>query len=106
MYESLKPQRELQELIDSMVGTLRSMSKKTNGRFVSVDLHVEMLTETSCKLLESSGHNKRWCYNSSKIGEFLKKIGFHEDTTVYLTQTGWDTSLNALRNVFPNTFTK
>ncbi|EYU18195.1 hypothetical protein ABFS82_10G068300 [Erythranthe guttata] len=107
MYESLKPQKELQELIDSMVGTLRSMSKKTNGRFVSVDLRAEMFTETSCKLLGSSGgHNKRWCYNGERIGEFLKKIGFHEDTTVYLTQTGWDTSLNALRDVFPNTFTK
>ncbi|KAL7137129.1 hypothetical protein ABFS83_10G072500 [Erythranthe nasuta] len=65
-----------------------------------------MLAETSCKLLESGGHNKRWCYNGERIREFLKKIGFHEDTTVYLTQAGWHTSLNALRNVFPNTFTK
>ncbi|KAK4478831.1 hypothetical protein RD792_014332 [Penstemon davidsonii] len=92
MYESLKLQPELQELVDSMVGTLRSLSHKTRGRFVAVDFKVEMVEKMGC--------------NGEEIGEFLKKIGFHKDTTVYLTQTGWDHSLNALRNVFPNTFTK
>ncbi|CAI9766426.1 unnamed protein product [Fraxinus pennsylvanica] len=41
-----------------------------------------------------------------KIGEFLKKIGFHKETTIYLTQTGWRSRLDELKNIFPNTFTK
>ncbi|KAG8373978.1 hypothetical protein BUALT_Bualt11G0082300 [Buddleja alternifolia] len=98
-FETLNLQPDLQEVVDSMVGTLRSLSQKTRGRFVAVDLRVEMLRKKSC--LKS-----KWCYNGEEIGEFLKKIGFHADTTIYLTQTGWDSSLNALRNVFPNTFTK
>ncbi|KAI3443395.1 hypothetical protein Pfo_000060 [Paulownia fortunei] len=103
MFESLKLQAELQELVDSMVGTLRSLSKKMSGRFVAIDLRVEMLGKQSCQ--ESDAVSKI-CYNAGEIGEFLKKIGFNTDTTIYLTQTGWHSSLNALRNVFPNTFTK
>ncbi|KAG8376411.1 hypothetical protein BUALT_Bualt09G0060700 [Buddleja alternifolia] len=102
MFESLQLQGELQEVVDSMVGTLRSLSKKMSGRFVAVDLRVDKLGEKGCQ--ESDSAKK--CYNAEEIGEFLKKIGFHKDTTVYLTQTGWHTSLNAVRNVFPNTFTK
>ncbi|KAK6139793.1 hypothetical protein DH2020_026469 [Rehmannia glutinosa] len=102
-FESLKLQHDLQELADSMVGTLRSLSAKMNGRFIAIDLRVEMLGKKSCH--ESDAENKK-CFNAEEIGEFLKKIGFHTDTTIYLTQTGWHSSLNALRNVFPNTFTK
>ncbi|KAI3447346.1 hypothetical protein Pfo_004011 [Paulownia fortunei] len=103
MFESLKLQAELQELVDSMVGTLRSLSHKMRGRFVAVDLRVEMLEKKSRQETDAAS---KWCYNAEEIGKFLKKIGFHTDTTIYLTQTGWNSSLNALRNVFPNTFTK
>ncbi|KAK6131659.1 hypothetical protein DH2020_034673 [Rehmannia glutinosa] len=102
-FESLKLQHDLQELADSMVGTLRSLSAKMNGRFIAIDLRVEMLGKKSFH--ETDAENKK-CFNAEEIGEFLKKIGFHTDTTIYLTQTGWHSSLNALRNVFPNTFTK
>ncbi|KAL0337113.1 UNVERIFIED_CONTAM: protein MANNAN SYNTHESIS-RELATED 1 [Sesamum calycinum] len=103
MFESLKLQTDLQELADSMVGTLRSMSQSSRGRFIAVDLRVEMLGKKSCR--ETDEMSKQ-CQNAEEIGLFLKKIGFQTDTTIYLTQTGWHSSLNALRDVFPNTFTK
>ncbi|KAL2553914.1 O-fucosyltransferase family protein [Forsythia ovata] len=102
-FGSLKLQAELQDLVDSMVGTLRSMSQTTGGRFVAVDLRIDMLGKKRCQ--ENVAASKR-CYNAEEIGEFLKKIGFHKETTIYLTQTGWHSRLDALRNIFPNTFTK
>ncbi|KAL0426647.1 UNVERIFIED_CONTAM: protein MANNAN SYNTHESIS-RELATED 1 [Sesamum latifolium] len=103
MFESLKLQTDLQELADAMVGTLRSMSQSSRGRFIAVDLRVEMLGKKSCR---ETDETSKQCQNAEEIGVFLKKIGFHTDTTIYLTQTGWHSSLNALRDVFPNTFTK
>ncbi|KAL0333587.1 UNVERIFIED_CONTAM: protein MANNAN SYNTHESIS-RELATED 1 [Sesamum angustifolium] len=98
MFESLRLQTDLQELADSMVGTLRSMSQSSRGRFIAVDLRVEMLGKKSCR--ETDEMSKQ-CQNAEEIGLFLKKIGFQTDTTIYLTQTGWHSSLNALRDVFP-----
>ncbi|KAL3830146.1 hypothetical protein ACJIZ3_018948 [Penstemon smallii] len=103
MFQSLKLQPELQELVDSMVGTLRSLSQKNRGRFIAVDLRVDVLEKKGCQ--ESDFASKR-CNKAAEIGDFLKKIGFHRDTTIYLTQKGWHSRLNGLRDVFPNTFTK
>ncbi|KAL6560159.1 hypothetical protein OROHE_006397 [Orobanche hederae] len=103
MFESLKLQPGLQELADFMVGTLRSLSTKMHGRFVAVDLRVDMFGRKSCQ--EADGGKKK-CFKAEEIGKFLKKIGFHSNTTLYLTQTGWHDSLGALRNIFPNTFIK
>ncbi|KAL2481810.1 O-fucosyltransferase family protein [Abeliophyllum distichum] len=86
-----------------VVGTLRSKSQKTHGRFVAVDLSVDLFGKKGC--LKNSTASKQ-CYNAKEIGEFLKKIGFETDTMIYLTQSGWHSSLDALRNTFPNTFTK
>ncbi|CAI9766642.1 unnamed protein product [Fraxinus pennsylvanica] len=102
-FGSLKLQSDLIELVDSMVGTLRSMSQKMGGRFVAIDLRFDMLGNKRCH--ENVVSSKR-CYNAEEIGEFLKKIGFHKETTIYLTQTGWHSRLDALRDIFPNTFTK
>ncbi|CAA0821442.1 O-fucosyltransferase family protein [Striga hermonthica] len=97
MFESLKLQPWLQKLADSMVGTLRSLSMTMGGRFLVVDFRVEMLGQLAC--MDS-------CLSAQEIGMFLEKIGFHPNTTIYLTQTGWHNSLDALRSIFPNTFIK
>lgn len=102
MSKSLKLQPELQQLVDSMAGTLRGLSTKSGGRFLSVDVRVNMLEKT-CQATDST---RERCSNAQEIGEFLDRVGFHNDTTIYVTQTGWHSSLNPLRNVFPNTFTK
>nr|GLL39292.1 uncharacterized protein LOC109151062 [Ipomoea trifida] len=83
----LKPQ--LQASMDSMVGTLRSLNPRSHGRFVSV------------QTMPGSG------FDAKEIASFMKKIGFENETTVYLTLNDWDTSIiENFRNIFPNTFTK
>ncbi|KAI8015114.1 Protein MANNAN SYNTHESIS-RELATED 1 [Camellia lanceoleosa] len=83
---------------------LRALSKKSNGQFIAVDLKVEMLEWQECR--ESGASSRKWCCNAEEIGEFLNKIGFHRDTTIYLTQPGWHSNLDPLRHIYPNTFSK
>ncbi|KAL2520296.1 hypothetical protein Fot_24219 [Forsythia ovata] len=61
-FESLKLQAELQELVDLMVGAL------------------QIKHET-----ENVASSKR-CYIAEEISKFLKKIGFHEETTIYIKE--------------------
>ncbi|XP_057805180.1 protein MANNAN SYNTHESIS-RELATED 2-like [Salvia miltiorrhiza] len=95
MFESLKLHPDLQQLVDSMVATLRSFSHK-RGHYIAVDLRVDD------SLCQASKH----CYNVQEIGEFLRKIGVERETSIYLSQTGWSSGLGEFRDVFPNTFTK
>lgn len=103
MFGSLQLQPEMQEVVDLMVERLRTLSRKSNDRFIAVDLRVEMLENKGCKNKVTEGKS---CYNAQEIGEFLMKIGFNRDTTVYLTQSGWYSSLDALKKMFPKTYTK
>ncbi|TMW93568.1 hypothetical protein EJD97_011484 [Solanum chilense] len=102
IFGSLELQQELNQLVSSMIGTLRSLSYKTNGQFVAMDLKVESLGNL-CKgnVIKTKG-----CFEAKDIGEFLKKIGYQRHTTIYLTQSGWHSSLDDFRKIFPNTFTK
>ncbi|XP_073033728.1 protein MANNAN SYNTHESIS-RELATED 2-like [Primulina eburnea] len=104
MFESLKLQAELQGLVDSMVGALRSLSQTSKGRFVVIDLRSEMLQNKSC--LEADASSKQ-CYDGEEMAKFLTRIGFKKQVTVYSTQTEWQGgSFKEFRNAFPNTFTK
>ncbi|XP_057499552.1 protein MANNAN SYNTHESIS-RELATED 1-like [Actinidia eriantha] len=104
MFGTLELQSELKELIGLMAERLRELSQKSNGQFVAVDLRVEMLENKECQ--ESGGFGKKWCYNAHEVGEFLKGIGFHRSTTIYLTQSGWHSMLDPLRQFYPKTYTK
>lgn len=104
MFQSLRLQPELQEVVNSMASTLRGLSQKNHGRFIAVDLRVDLLEKTGCKKSDSERHE--WCYNAEEVGNLLRRIGFDRETTIYLTQKGWNTNLDPLRNIFPNTFTK
>ncbi|XP_059636139.1 protein MANNAN SYNTHESIS-RELATED 1-like [Cornus florida] len=97
LFGILQLQPGMQELVDSMVGRLGTLSQKSKGRFIALDLG---------KVCWESGVMGRSCYNAWEIGEFLKRIGFHRDTTIYLTQSGWHRSLDALRDIYPRTYTK
>ncbi|KAK1575647.1 hypothetical protein Q3G72_007237 [Acer saccharum] len=44
--------------------------------------------------------------NAQEIAVFLRKLGFDKDTTIYLTQSRWDSSLGVLKDIFPKTYTK
>ncbi|CAN4112989.1 unnamed protein product [Withania somnifera] len=102
IFGSLEVQQELNQLVSSMIVTLRSLSYKTNGQFVAVDLKVESLGN----LCKGNVIKTKNCFDPKEIGEFLKKIGYQRHTTIYLTQSGWHSSLDDFRKIFPNTFTK
>ncbi|KAL5974108.1 hypothetical protein ACLOJK_030771 [Asimina triloba] len=104
MFGSLEPQPEIREVVDSMIERLRTLSRKPGSHFVAVDLRVEVLKRKRC--MEGGGTGRKSCYNAEEVGEFLRKIGFDKDTTIYLTQSKWDESLDGLRSMFPKTYTK
>ncbi|XP_020083157.1 uncharacterized protein LOC109706623 [Ananas comosus] len=104
MFSSLELKPEINEVGERMVERLKTLSRKTDGQFVAVDLRVEMLEKKSCKV--SGGARRKSCYNAQEVADFLRKVGFSQDTTVYLTQTWWHESLNPLKEAFPKTYTK
>ncbi|CAL0325896.1 unnamed protein product [Lupinus luteus] len=105
MYGSLELQPEIKDLVDSMVERLRTLSRKTDGQFVAVDLRVEMLDKKGCQGSDN-GEKEKSCYNAQEIAMFLRKIGFQKDTTIYVTESKWDDSLDSLKDMFPKTYTK
>lgn len=104
MFGTLDLQPEVREVVDSMIERLKTLSRKANGKFIAVDLRVDMLEKKGC---QGNGATKsKSCYDPQEIAIFLRKIGFDKDTTVYLTQSRWDSSLDALKDFFPKTYTK
>lgn len=104
VFEALHLQRGLQEIVDLMLESLRTMSQKLNHQFIAVDLRVEVLGTKGCRKTGANGRQS--CFSALEIGQFLKKIGFKRDTVIYLTHNGWHNSLDALTDIFPNTHTK
>ncbi|RAL53734.1 hypothetical protein DM860_015462 [Cuscuta australis] len=109
MFDTLKLRPELQESIDSMVLTLRSLSSHSRGRFIAVDYRTEtLLHQSSSKCHEDNATTEaRNCIDDAKhIALFLQKVGFAKETTIYLTLNEWHSSVEPLREAFPNTYTK
>ncbi|KAL0903440.1 hypothetical protein M5K25_027821 [Dendrobium thyrsiflorum] len=104
MFGSLELKPEIQELVDMMAGSLRTLNQKSNGCFVAIDLKTDFLEKKICK--QNGFKQRKSCYNAQEIAEFLKKMGFDGNTTIYLTQTWWHESLNFFREIFPNTYIK
>ncbi|CAL0304768.1 unnamed protein product [Lupinus luteus] len=102
MFGTLKLKAEIKEVVESIVQNLQSWSQN-NGQFIAVDLRNEVL-EKECNIRYERG--RKLCYQAQEIGEFLKKIGFSEDTAIYVTQTKWNPNLDALKEIFPKTYTK
>ncbi|XP_052181724.1 protein MANNAN SYNTHESIS-RELATED 1-like [Diospyros lotus] len=101
MFGTLELQPEVREVVDSIIERLRTLSRKSNGQFIAVDLRVEMLEKKGCQ-----GSAVKSCYGPEEIALFLRKTGFDKETTIYLTQSRWDSSLDALKDFFPKTYTK
>lgn len=104
MFGSLELQPEMHEVVDSMVERLRTLSRNSDGQFLAVDLRLEMLEKKGCQSSDSDAEKS--CYNAQEIAVFLRKIGFDKDTTVYVTESRWDSSLDSLKDLFPKTYTK
>ncbi|XP_059299518.1 protein MANNAN SYNTHESIS-RELATED 1-like isoform X2 [Lycium ferocissimum] len=104
MFGTLELQPEVNEVVESMVERLRTLSAKSKGQFIAVDLRADILERKSCQ--GDSALKSKSCYGPEEIGMFLRKVGFNKDTTLYLTQSRWDSSLDALKDLFPKTYTK
>lgn len=104
MFGTLELQPEVNEVVDSMIERLKTLSRKSDGRFIAVDLRVEILEKESCHGSGASG--TKTCYDAKEIALFLRKVGFDKDTTIYLTQSRWHDSLDILKDIFPKTYTK
>lgn len=90
-FGTLQLQPEIHEIVDSMVERLRTLSRKSDGQFIAIDLRVDRLEKG---------------YTAQEVGVFLRKIGFDKDTAIYLTESRWHSNLNALKDLFPKTYTK
>ncbi|GLT54291.1 hypothetical protein SLA2020_275020 [Shorea laevis] len=78
-FGTLQLRPEIQEVVDSMVERLRTLSRKSDGQFIAVDLRIDM----------------------------LEKKGCHENGyPSLLTESRWQSSLDALKDLFPKTYTK
>ncbi|CAN4100026.1 unnamed protein product [Withania somnifera] len=104
MFGTLELQPEVNEVVESMVERLKTLSVQSKGQFLAVDLRVDILDKKSCQ--GDSALKSKSCYGPAEIGTFLRKVGFNKDTTLYLTQSRWDSSLDALKDLFPKTYTK
>lgn len=102
-YGTLELQPDVQEVVDSMVDRLKTLSRKSDGQFVAVDLRLDMLEHKGC---QENGAGSKKCYSPQEIALFLRKLGFDKDTAIYLTQSRWDSSLDALKDLFPKSYTK
>ncbi|CAH2050583.1 unnamed protein product [Thlaspi arvense] len=104
MFGTLELQAEVHEVVDSVIERLRTLSRKSGGQFVAVDMRVEVLEKEDC---QGSGDSEtKSCYSPEEVALFLRKIGFDKDTTIYVTQSRWDSSLDTLKDFFPKTYTK
>ncbi|XP_021297262.1 uncharacterized protein LOC110426369 [Herrania umbratica] len=104
MFGTLELQPQVNEVVDLMIERLKTLSRKSDGQFIAVDLRVEILENKNCHGSHSTGAKS--CYNAQEIALFLRKVGFDTDTTIYLTQSRWDSSLSVLKDIFPKTYTK
>ncbi|VAI19257.1 unnamed protein product [Triticum turgidum subsp. durum] len=91
-------------IFSSMLGRLKELSKKSDGRVLAVDMRTDLLEKKTCKT--SAGARRKGCYNPQEVLNFLKKVGFSANTTIYLTETWWHKGLNNLKRAFPHTYTK
>ncbi|CAN4085072.1 unnamed protein product [Withania somnifera] len=104
MFGTLELQPEVNGVVESMVERLRTLSRKSNRQFIAVDLRVDIMEKKGCQ--RNSASKSKSCYGPQEITMFLRKLGFNKDTTIYLTQSRWDSSLDALKDLFPRTYTK
>ncbi|XP_031096523.1 protein MANNAN SYNTHESIS-RELATED 2-like [Ipomoea triloba] len=105
-FDTLMLRPELQESIDSMVATLKSLNpNNSEGRFVAVDYKVETMPQSSTHVLLTTQLESNIALMQMNQTRRLLVLKMKQ-LFVYLTLNGWHTRIEHLRNIFPNTFTK
>ncbi|KAF5787632.1 putative GDP-fucose protein O-fucosyltransferase [Helianthus annuus] len=101
-FEALRLKPELQEVVNSIVGRLKSHGP--DRQFVAVDYKGEMLGTSTCRSNANKGMKN--CYNPVEIAQFFQRIGYPQYSTIYVTQSEPGHSLRSLKDLYPNTLTK
>ncbi|CAI9285487.1 unnamed protein product [Lactuca saligna] len=102
MFEALHLKPELQHVVDSIVSRLRGGEPK--GEFMAIDFKSEKMGTSVCRGERNEGTKS--CYNIVEITQFLRKIGYEKNTTIYVTQPRSGRELDALKDSYTNIFTK
>ncbi|XP_057852344.1 protein MANNAN SYNTHESIS-RELATED 1 isoform X1 [Cryptomeria japonica] len=107
MYKALRFHSQLIKLGGRILNRMREAGDMSDGRFIAVDLRVGVLQRKGCNSnISESNKLKSKCVNPLEFGQFLKELGFPTNTAIYLTQSRWDPTLDPLRELFPNIYTK
>jgi hypothetical protein len=104
MFSSLKLKPEYSEVAKQMLASLKESSKESDGVVLAIDMQKDLLGKKSCQT--NGSIRRKGCYYPHEVLGFLTKVGFSANTTIYLTETRWHKDLNALKEAFPNTYTK
>ncbi|XP_030535578.1 protein MANNAN SYNTHESIS-RELATED 2-like [Rhodamnia argentea] len=104
MFRTLRLQTKVRQLVDQMIGRLKTLGGESNGQFIAVDLRVEAAQSKSCQ--PSGSAEMKFCHHAQDVGEFLTKTGVSTETPIYVTQSRWHKNLKPLTDIFPRTFTK
>ncbi|KAL5201498.1 hypothetical protein ABZP36_035852 [Zizania latifolia] len=104
MFSGLELKPEFSAVAKQMLDRLKEISKKSDGMVLAIDMQTELLEKKICKT--SGGARRSGCYYPQEVVNFMKKVSFSANTTIYLTETWWHKSLNTLKEAFPNTYTK
>ncbi|KAG8057265.1 hypothetical protein GUJ93_ZPchr0002g24623 [Zizania palustris] len=96
------PNRVTEEFITETIAPI--FQRNNYLRLATIISSTELLEKKICKT--SGGARRSGCYYPQEVVNFMKKVGFSANTTIYLTETWWHKSLNTLKEAFPNTYTK
>jgi len=78
MFRTLQLQTEVRQLVNQMIGRLKTSGGESDGQFIAVELRVEALQSNSCQ--QSGSAEMKFCYHAQDVGEFLTKIGISTET--------------------------
>ncbi|KAH9304949.1 hypothetical protein KI387_009353, partial [Taxus chinensis] len=107
MYGALEFQPQIRRVGDKMLKKLRDAEDGSARHFVAVDLRMDILLQRGCENIDGSLRSgTKKCFGAQDVGIFLRKVGFQEDTPLYLTESTWHENLNSLKDIFPNVYTK
>ncbi|PSS07248.1 GDP-fucose protein O-fucosyltransferase protein [Actinidia chinensis var. chinensis] len=73
-FGTLELQPEVREVVSLIIEWLRTLSRKSDGQFIAVDLRVETLEKKGYRGSGASG--TKTCFSPEEIVLFLRKIGF------------------------------
>jgi hypothetical protein len=105
-HRSLLFVQPIQRIGDRLLSRMREAAQSHNGHFIAVDLRFDMLQQKLCNISIDGVHHKKQCLSPLELGLVLRSYGFLSDAAIYLTQSRLDKTLDALRIMYPNIFTK